>query len=119
MQSGIVAGDAFYFFFTAIGLGSLLSISYWAFTAVKWLGICYLVYLGLRSLLYPSDEIVRQNGPTDSGRQAFLTAFTSGNADAVNTQIVELALNAGENIITFSNDHALAPAIDKIEILRP
>jgi homoserine/homoserine lactone efflux protein len=55
---------------------SLLSISYWAFTAVKWLGICYLVYLGLRSLLYPSDEILRQNGPTGSGRQAFLTAFT-------------------------------------------
>jgi hypothetical protein len=44
---------------------------------------------------------------------------SGGNADAVNTQIVEVALNAGENIITFSNDHALAPAIDKIEILRP
>jgi homoserine/homoserine lactone efflux protein len=75
-NSGVIAGDAFYFFLTAIGLGSLLTISYWAFTTVKWLGICYLVYLGLRSLLYPASEMISQNGPTGSGHRAFLTAFT-------------------------------------------
>jgi homoserine/homoserine lactone efflux protein len=75
-NGGVIAGDAFYFFLTAIGLGSLMTVSFWAFATVKWLGVCYLVYLGLRSLLYPSSEIVHQNGPTGSGRQAFLTAFT-------------------------------------------
>jgi homoserine/homoserine lactone efflux protein len=75
-NGGVIAGDAFYFFLTAIGLGSLLTVSYWAFTTVKWLGVCYLVYLGLRSLLYPRDEIISQNGPNGSGGRAFLTAFT-------------------------------------------
>ena len=57
-NAGVVAGDAIYFFFTALGLGSLLAASYWAFTIVKWLGVTYLIYLGLRSLLYPASEIV-------------------------------------------------------------
>jgi homoserine/homoserine lactone efflux protein len=75
-NAGVVAGDACYFFFTALGLGSLLTVSYLAFTAVKWLGIGYLVYLGLRSLLFPANEIIQENRHAGSGRQAFLTAFT-------------------------------------------
>jgi threonine/homoserine/homoserine lactone efflux protein len=71
-----VAGDAIYFFFTALGLGSLLAASYWAFTIVKWLGVSYLIYLGLRSLLCPPSEIAGEGRSTGSGRKAFVTAFT-------------------------------------------
>jgi homoserine/homoserine lactone efflux protein len=73
-NAGVVAGDAIYFFFTALGLGSLLAASYWAFTFVKWLGVTYLIYLGLRSLLCPASEIVGEDRST--GRKAFVTAIT-------------------------------------------
>jgi len=73
-NAGVVAGDAIYFFFTALGLGSLLAASYWAFTFVKWLGVAYLIYLGLRSLLCPASEIVDVGRST--GRKAFVTAIT-------------------------------------------
>jgi len=73
-NAGVVAGDAIYFFFTALGLGSLLAASYWAFTFVKWLGVTYLIYLGLRSLLCPASEIVGEDQST--GRKAFVTAIT-------------------------------------------
>lgn len=75
-NAGVLVGDAIYFFLAAVGLGSLLAASYWAFTIVKWLGVTYLVYLGLRSLLYPASEIVGKNGAARSERTAFVTAVT-------------------------------------------
>jgi homoserine/homoserine lactone efflux protein len=73
-NAGVVIGDAIYFFLAGVGLGSLLAASYWAFTIVKWMGITYLIYLGLRSLLYPASEIVDER--QSKGRKAFLTAVT-------------------------------------------
>jgi homoserine/homoserine lactone efflux protein len=73
---GIVIGDGVYFFLTAIGLGSLLATSFWTFTVIKWLGITYLAYLGLRSLLFPSDNFVAEDGRLVSGRRALTTALT-------------------------------------------
>ena len=75
-NAGVVAGDAIYFFLAAVGLGSLLAASYWAFTIIKWLGVTYLIYLGLRSLLYPGSEIVGENPSIRSERKAFVTAVT-------------------------------------------
>jgi homoserine/homoserine lactone efflux protein len=75
-NAGVVAGDGIYFFLAAVGLGSLLAASYWAFTIVKWLGVAYLIYLGLRSLFYPASEIVRESRATRSERRAFITAVT-------------------------------------------
>src|SRR5246127_334421 len=66
--AGIAIGDAVYFFLTAVGLGSLLATSFWTFTIVKWLGIAYLVYLGLRSLFFPSNSFVAEDGRSVSAR---------------------------------------------------
>ena len=74
--AGIVVGDAVYFFLTAIGLGSLLATSFWTFTIIKWLGIAYLVYLGLSSLFFPSNTLMAADGGSVSGRSSFLTALT-------------------------------------------
>jgi len=74
--AGIVIGDAVYFFLTAVGLGSLLATSFWTFTIIKWLGIAYLVYLGLRSLLFPSNSLIAADGSSVSGRSPFVTALT-------------------------------------------
>jgi homoserine/homoserine lactone efflux protein len=73
-NAGVVVGDAIYFFLAAVGLGSLLAASYWAFTIVKWLGVTYLIYLGLRSSLFPVSEIVGEN--RSKGGKAFVTAVT-------------------------------------------
>jgi threonine/homoserine/homoserine lactone efflux protein len=75
-NAGVLAGDAIYFFLAAVGLGSLLAASYWAFTIVKWSGVTYLIYLGLRSLFYPVSEIVDENRSARSERAAFVTAVT-------------------------------------------
>jgi homoserine/homoserine lactone efflux protein len=74
--AGIVIGDAVYFFLTAVGLGSLLATSFWTFTIIKWLGIAYLVYLGLRSLFFPSNGLIAADGGSVSGRSSFITALT-------------------------------------------
>jgi homoserine/homoserine lactone efflux protein len=74
--AGIANGDAVYFFLTAVGLGSLLATSFLTFTIVKWLGIAYLVYLGLRSLFFPSNSLIAADGGSVSGRSSFITALT-------------------------------------------
>jgi homoserine/homoserine lactone efflux protein len=74
--AGIVIGDALYFFLTAVGLGSLLATSFWTFTIIKWLGIVYLVYLGLRSLFFPSNSLIGADGRSVLGRSSFVTALT-------------------------------------------
>ena len=74
--AGIVIGDAVYFFLTAVGLGSLLATSFWTFTVIKWLGIVYLVYLGSRSLFFPSNSLIAADGGSVSTRSSFITALT-------------------------------------------
>lgn len=74
--AGIVIGDAVYFFLTAVGLGSLLATSFWTFTIIKWLGIIYLVYLGARSLFFPSNSLIAADGRSVSGRSSFVAALT-------------------------------------------
>jgi threonine/homoserine/homoserine lactone efflux protein len=48
---GITAGCFVHIFAAAIGVSALLAASSLAFTALKWLGATYLVYVGLRLLL--------------------------------------------------------------------
>ena len=53
---GIEIGALVHVAFAAVGLSALLASSAAAFTAVKWLGAAYLVWLGLRRLLDRDDE---------------------------------------------------------------
>ena len=70
--------------FVAGGLGALLSASELAFTVVKWLGVAYLTYLGIR--LWISRELELGESETLEGsawrlaRKEFLVAITNPKA---------------------------------------
>lgn len=49
-NAGVLLGDGVFVAVAALGLGAVLVASTPLFTAVKWLGIGYLAYLGLRAL---------------------------------------------------------------------
>ena len=48
---GILTGNAIYFLLSAVGLGALLIASASLFEVIRWIGIAYLIFTGLRILL--------------------------------------------------------------------
>lgn len=75
---GVGAGICVHVLAGALGLSALLAASAWAFTAIKWLGATYLVYLGLSLLLSRQGPPQLQALPTAVPlrrifRQGFLT----------------------------------------------
>lgn len=75
---GVLTGNAIYFALSAVGLGALLIASATIFEIIRWIGVAYLVFTGLRLLLSAAraegrDEV--ESGPSVSRSRAFVTGL--------------------------------------------
>ena len=70
---GIGAGCLVWGAAVAFGLGALLQASSLAFTALKWAGAAYLVWLGVGLILKPRDRFEMETaGPAATGQTAWM-----------------------------------------------
>lgn len=72
---GIAVGDFVHTIFAVLGLSAILLTSALAFEIVKYLGVIYLVYIGIRTIFNKSqkqkDEQLNEQSIAQSFRQAF------------------------------------------------
>src|SRR5581483_1505459 len=62
--AGIALGNLANGLIASLGLATLFAVSTVAFTLIKYLGACYLVYLGVRMILAPgAEQDVREPDP--------------------------------------------------------
>lgn len=77
---GVALGDLIAVTASMAGLGAIMLTSAWAFTALKWAGAAYLVFLGIKLLRSPpqlGDLSTPENTPTKQifGHAALVTAL--------------------------------------------
>ena len=75
--AGILVGDAIFFAIASLGLGAVLVSWHAAFVALKWVGIAYLTYLGLRSILDAKLDLAGSGRQTSQGMQGFSYGLTT------------------------------------------
>ncbi|MFK7843519.1 MAG: LysE family translocator [Sphingorhabdus sp.] len=72
---GVAAANAVYFILSATGIASLLIASSFIFGVIKWVGVAYLVYLGLSAIFSKTGGIQFGTGKTQSAVSLFGKGF--------------------------------------------
>lgn len=77
LVAGVALGDSVAITLSLIGLGTLLATSAMLFTAIKWLGGLYLIYLGIKLLRGAGQPLVTEDAGVarSSPRKLFVNAF--------------------------------------------
>jgi threonine/homoserine/homoserine lactone efflux protein len=70
---GIAVGCFCWAMLVAFGLGALLATSQFAYTALRWIGAAYLVWIGYRMLRNPRQRFVAEDRSNHGTRAAFAT----------------------------------------------
>ena len=100
---GIGTSLMFHVTYTILGLGLLISQSIYLFNIVKWCGVAYLVYIGVKALRAGRTEIdaPAASGAADGKRQSALRAFGLGfMANALNPKAVFFFLSIFSSVVS-------------------
>lgn len=108
---GVASGALGHVLFAAVGLSAIVATSAVAFSVVKWLGVAYLVYLGIQRILSRDEEEAVAVEPRRLGRMfsqgvivnllnpktalfflAFLPQFVEPSSGPVWTQVLVLGV---------------------------
>ena len=69
---GIWTGAFIHVLMAAIGLSAIVATSAIAFSVVKWVGVVYLIFLGINALRSKGEGLLNENGPAfSSARQIY------------------------------------------------
>ncbi len=108
---GIGAALMMHVTYTVLGLGLIISQSIYLFNIVKWCGVAYLIYIGIKALRAGSTKIevdARSEGPRK--QQSFAKAFGLGfAANALNPKAVFFFLSIFSTVV-----HAHTPTEIKL-----
>jgi threonine/homoserine/homoserine lactone efflux protein len=108
---GICAGCLVWGLLVSVGLGAILTVSTVAYSILRLIGACYLVYLGARLLLYrqppPSaettDDLHHSNGRTFSWFvRGFLTNLLNPKVGVFYVTFLPQFVPSGVNVVGFS-----------------
>jgi threonine/homoserine/homoserine lactone efflux protein len=72
---GIAAGCFAWAVLVAFGLGALLAASTLAYSALRWIGAAYLLWLGYKMLRFPRRAFVAEAAPAAGTRKSFPTGL--------------------------------------------
>ena len=72
---GVATANAVYFALSATGIASLIIASNLLFTAIKWVGVIYLVYLGVSAIFSRAGGLKVTKGPREKRRALFTRGF--------------------------------------------
>jgi threonine/homoserine/homoserine lactone efflux protein len=102
---GILTGNAIYFALSAAGLGALLIASATLFEIIRWVGVAYLVYIGLRMLISKPDALAAEDSSNGSRRrslklfsQGLITQLSNPKAIVFFTALLPQFISPGEHI---------------------
>jgi RhtB (resistance to homoserine/threonine) family protein len=100
---GIGTSLMFHVTYTILGLGLIISQSIYLFNIVKWCGVAYLIYIGVKALRAGQTEIAVETGEAAGAgkRQSALKAFGLGfAANALNPKPVFFFLSIFSTVVS-------------------
>jgi threonine/homoserine/homoserine lactone efflux protein len=69
-------GEAIWLTFAVAGLAAIAEAFHWAFVAIKWLGVCYLLYLAWKMWFTSADSGDEKLPETQSATRLFFAGMT-------------------------------------------
>ncbi len=75
LVSGVLLGDFVAMSLSLLGLGAILAASATLFLVLKWLGVCYLIYLGIKTWRQNPDILTKNKNNAGNSKKMFGSAF--------------------------------------------
>ncbi len=73
--TGIALANAVYFALSATGIAALIIASHQVFNLIKWVGVIYLIYLGIGAIIGTTGGLQIKRGDSMPRRKLFLQGF--------------------------------------------